>query len=79
MNETEGYSAAVRAELHIGGMVLDLAEIGPDHCILRTPADVPAGQGRILVVVDGETQETMVDVLNVDEKDNETLRIHQLN
>jgi hypothetical protein len=76
--EAEGYSAAVRAELHIGGMVLDLAEIGPEHCVLRTPAQVPTGRGRILVAVDGDIQETAVDVLNTSDSIAETLEIHQL-
>jgi hypothetical protein len=75
--ETEGYSAAVRAELHIGGLVLDLAEIGPDHCVLRTPAQVPTGRGTILVALDGEIQKTKVDVLSINDAFGDTLAIQQ--
>ena len=77
MDEAEGYSATVRAELHIGGLVLDLAEIGPEHCVLRTPMLVPAGRGTIIISVDGEVQETEVHVLGDTNCVEETLTIRQ--
>ena len=58
-----GYSATVTAELHVGGRVFELAQVGPDHCILRSPQEIAAEQAEIVVTVDGHVQRRSVELI----------------
>ncbi|HZN34637.1 MAG TPA: hypothetical protein VFB80_12505 [Pirellulaceae bacterium] len=48
-----GYSAHVEMFLILNGQQFDLGQIGPEHCIVRNPAEVPPSPGEIVLIVDG--------------------------
>jgi hypothetical protein len=60
MPQTNGYSAEVRGWLVANGHRLALAQVGPDHCVLRQPASLPPSDADILVEIDGQVQQSRV-------------------
>ena len=53
MSSSNRYSAAVELRLVVAGVVLQLSQLGPDHAILKAPAEaVESGFARIDVIVD---------------------------
>lgn len=46
------HSAQVQMDLHLAGQVYPVAQLGPNFLILKSPMDLPAGMGEIVVVVD---------------------------
>jgi len=63
ISEKPGHSATVDLQLHVGGRVLPLSQVGPDHCILAVPTDIAAGCAEIVVVIDGRVQRRAVELL----------------
>jgi hypothetical protein len=50
---TLGYSARVDLKLLVNGRLLDVAQVGPDRCVLRNPVELPQGtEGEIIMHVD---------------------------
>jgi len=49
-----GYSSNVRLHLLVGDRTLELAQIGPNDIVLRTPADLPPGDAEIIMEIDGK-------------------------
>ncbi len=47
-----GYSAEVRMQLSVNGVVLSIAQLGPDFIILDDPPDHPPAVGEIAVWID---------------------------
>jgi len=60
--EEQGFSATVELELHLADQVIQLAQVGPDQCILATPQPIQAGRGEIVVTIDGHVQRTVVEL-----------------
>jgi len=62
---SNGYSSQVRGWLMLNGVQLELAQVGPDFCILREPisgdiigaGDVPA---ELIIEVDGSKREVAI-------------------
>ncbi len=50
---SNGYSADVRMELHINGLVLPITHLGPDFFVLTISIDHPPAEGEILMSIDG--------------------------
>jgi hypothetical protein len=48
-----GYSSNVRLHLVVGDRTLELAQIGPNDIVLRTPTDLPPGDAEIIMEIDG--------------------------
>jgi hypothetical protein len=62
---SNGYSSQVRGWLVVGGVQHELAQVGPDFCILREPITsnlFGAGeiQADLLIEVDGDQREVSV-------------------
>ena len=49
-----GYSSDVQLSLIVAGREYELSQIGPTGVRLREPADLPAGEAEIVMLVDGE-------------------------
>jgi hypothetical protein len=47
------YSADVRMELHVNGLVLPIGQLGPDFLILRDSAAHPPADAEIALSIDG--------------------------
>lgn len=52
--ETRGHSADVQIELYLNGSVLQVAQLGPDFLILKSPIDHPPSQAEISLSIDGK-------------------------
>jgi len=48
-----GYSPPIRITLEVNGMVMDVAEAGPDHVTLRSQCDCAPMQAILIVNIDG--------------------------
>jgi hypothetical protein len=62
---SNGYSSQVRGWLVVGGVQHELAQVGPDFCILREPIScdflvVNDIQAELLIEVDGDQRELAV-------------------
>jgi len=55
-----GYSAHVEIHLILNGEVLDVGQLGPDHCMLRESRAFPPSPAEIVLLVDD--QETRLPV-----------------
>jgi hypothetical protein len=51
------YSATVRICLHVGGKMLNVAQVGPASLILREKFESPPADARLEIIVDGRRQE----------------------
>jgi hypothetical protein len=57
MNQKEnGHSADVRIYLSVNGLVLPVAQLGPDFLILRKSTSHPPAQAEISMSVDGDEE-----------------------
>ncbi len=61
--EKPGHSAKVDLQLHVDGLVLSLAQVGPELCVLTNPAALPTGIAEIVVTIDGQVQRRTVELL----------------
>ncbi|MEQ1827881.1 MAG: hypothetical protein ABL921_18115 [Pirellula sp.] len=62
---SNGYSSQVRGWLVIGGVQHELAQVGPDFCILREPISSDSlysadTQAELIVEVDGDQREMAI-------------------
>jgi hypothetical protein len=62
---TNGYSSQVRGWLVVDGVPHELAQVGPDFCILREPVSgdflgTSQVQAKLLIEVDGDQREVEV-------------------
>jgi hypothetical protein len=48
-----GHSAIVRMELCVNGLVLPIAQLGPNFLVLENPIDHPPGEAEIGMWIDG--------------------------
>ena len=53
MDRPQSYSATVKASLHVNGEVLNIAQVGPDFCIVRDPRELPPSEAIVMVSIDG--------------------------
>ena len=53
MDRPQSYSATVKASLHVNGEVLNIAQVGPDFCIVRDPKELPPSKAIVMVSIDG--------------------------
>jgi hypothetical protein len=65
---TNGYSSKVRGWLNIDGQRYELAQVGPDFCILRNPLPGSDIQSidvivELVIEIDGEPSKVMVKLL----------------
>jgi hypothetical protein len=60
MLENNRYSSTVRGWLVADGHRLALAQVGPDHCILRRSVYVPPTEAERIIEVDGQRQQSRV-------------------
>ena len=51
--DSAGYSANVEMYLVLADRQLELAQLGPEHCILRNSESFPSTSGEIVLIVDG--------------------------
>ena len=49
-----GYSSDLEGFLHVGSARWAIRELGPDYCVLRSPAPTPPSDGEIVLTIDGE-------------------------
>jgi hypothetical protein len=49
-----GYSADVKLHLVVGDRTLELAQIGPNDVVLRTPTDLPPSDAEVVMKIDGQ-------------------------
>ncbi|MDA1053859.1 MAG: hypothetical protein O3C40_25705 [Planctomycetota bacterium] len=56
MIESQTYSATVKASLHVDGDTLNVAQLGPDFCIVREPRNYPPTNARIELTIDGRAE-----------------------
>jgi hypothetical protein len=55
-NPSYGYvdhSATLRLNLHIAGQAYPLVKMGEKMCVLREPCDIAAGDGELILEIDG--------------------------
>ena len=62
--EKPGHSATVDLQLQVNGRLFSLAEVGPSFCVLAEPIEVPAGNAKVIVTIDGEIQHRAVEILS---------------
>jgi hypothetical protein len=65
----------VDLQLHIGGKVLPLSQVGLDYCDLVEPVALPPGPGEIVVIVDGNEQRTTVELCRMQPETERRLKI----
>ena len=68
---SNGYSSQVQGWLVVGGVLHQLAQVGPDFCVLREPIsrdllDATDIQAKLLIEVDGDQREVLVSVNSSD-------------
>jgi len=61
---SNGYSSKVRGWLEIEGVRHELAQVGPDFCILREPISASSTSGELIVDVDGDRQSVFIKLAN---------------
>ena len=44
----------------VGQTRLELAQVGPDHCVLRQPLDAPPSPAELVIEVDGDVRQQAV-------------------
>ena len=54
MNSFTAHSADVRMHLLVNGLVLPIAQLGPNFLILEKPVTHPPANADILVTIDGD-------------------------
>jgi len=54
--QSNGYFSQVRGCLVIDGVRHDLAQVGPDFCIVREPVTALSTSGQLIIDVDGDQQ-----------------------
>ena len=69
----KGYSPPVTLELHVGGEVLEVAQVGDGSLILRAPRRLPAESANIVVFIDGVRKDHPVVLKPADHEDVEVL------
>lgn len=52
----ENYSGVVTMEFRVGGQVLPLSGVGPDHIEFREPVELPPCEGEVVMTVDGREE-----------------------
>jgi hypothetical protein len=50
------YSSNVRGWLVVGEQRLELAQVGPDRCVLRQPLDAPPSAAELVIEIDGDVR-----------------------
>ena len=60
--QSNGYSSKVRGWLVIAGARHELAQVGPDFCIVREPIVLSQTQAELVVEVDGDQKSTPVQI-----------------
>ncbi len=50
------YSSSVRGWLVVGEQRLELAQAGPDRCVLRQPLDAPPSAAELIIEIDGDVR-----------------------
>ena len=54
------YSSNVRGWLVVGEQRLELAQVGPDRCVLRQSLDAPPSAAELVIEIDGEVRHQAV-------------------
>lgn len=54
MKQNNGYSTTIRGWLEAGGHRLMLAQIGPDHCVVRGSIPMPPTEAKLVIEIDGD-------------------------
>ncbi len=57
-----GYSSKVRGWLVVGNCRHELAQVGPDFCIVREPLAFSQSQAELVVEIDGDQQSTSIQI-----------------
>lgn len=52
----QAHSAKVRLRLLVNGDDLEVAQVGPDSCVLRDPRPHPPSDAQLIITVDGESE-----------------------
>ncbi|MEO8495230.1 MAG: hypothetical protein ABI614_09180 [Planctomycetota bacterium] len=60
MNENNGYSSTIRGWLEVDGHRLELAQVGPGHCVVRHAAAVPPTEAELVIAIDGNERRKRV-------------------
>ena len=57
-----GYSADVHIDLHIGGELIPVAQVGGGKIIFARPTTLPAASGVLVMTIDGQEQRWEVEI-----------------
>ncbi len=60
MPENNGYSSTIRGWLVADGHRLALAQVGPDHCVVRRSVAIPPIEAELVIEVDGDERRSRV-------------------
>ena len=60
--QANGHSSKVRGWLVVDGIQHELAQVGPDFCILREPRALSKSQAELIVEVDGDQRMTIIQI-----------------
>jgi len=60
---SNGYSSKVRGWMVVDDMQHEIAQVGPDFCILREPLEFTQTQAELVVEVDGDKQTTSIEIV----------------
>ncbi len=64
MELSNGHSSQIRGWLIVANDRFELSQVGPDSCILRAQALVPAGVAQVTIDVDGRSTTSAVCICN---------------
>ena len=60
MNDTNGHSSTIHGWLETNGHRLALAQVGPDHCVVRHAVPSPPTDAELVIVIDGNERRVPV-------------------
>ena len=60
MPQNNGYSSTVSGWLVAGGHRLALAQVGPDHCVVRRSVAIAPCEAELVIEIDGHQQQSCV-------------------
>ena len=64
--QSHGYSSKVRCWLVINGHKHDVAQVGPDFCILRKAIAVTCTPAEIIIEIDNDPRTSLVQLVSTD-------------
>ena len=60
MPEESGYSSTIRGWLLVNGRRLALAQVGPEHCVVRRSVAISPIEAELVIEIDGDERRSRV-------------------